>query len=183
MNKLNFIFSIFGLIILFFPILFSVIIILIVDRVPPFFFQERVGLNKKKFNIIKLRTMKTHINDSLPTHEINYYDLTLTGKFLRKFKLDEIPQLLNVLKGEMSLVGPRPCLPNQYDLINEREKKGVFKALPGITGLAQIEGIDMSNPELLALTDAKMLKDLDLKNYFKYIFLTLIGRGSGDHIS
>ncbi|MFZ1569048.1 MAG: sugar transferase [Thiolinea sp.] len=97
-------------------------------------------------------------------------------------KLDELPQLWNVLKGEMSRVGPRPCLPTQTELIDEREKSQVFKLRPGITGLAQINNIDMSTPELLAETDAKMLQNLSLLNYFSYISQTLLGKGQGDKI-
>ena len=87
-----------------------------------------------------------------------------------------------MLKGEMSLVGPRPCLFNQQELINERNKLDVYQALPGITGLAQIQGIDMSTPDLLAETDAKMLNNMSLAAYFRYIFLTLIGKGTGDRV-
>jgi lipopolysaccharide/colanic/teichoic acid biosynthesis glycosyltransferase len=101
---------------------------------------------------------------------------------LRKTKLDELPQLWNVLKGEMSLVGPRPGLFNQQELTAVREQQGVFKVRPGITGLAQVSEIDMSTPELLAETDAKMIASLSLKNYFKYILQTVIGRGSGDRV-
>jgi lipopolysaccharide/colanic/teichoic acid biosynthesis glycosyltransferase len=95
------------------------------------------------------------------------------GIFLRKTKLDEIPQLWNVLIGEMSLVGPRPCLLNQNNLINERKKRGVFKVRPGITGLAQIKGITMKTPTLLAKTDLEMIKQLNVFNYFYYILVTM----------
>jgi lipopolysaccharide/colanic/teichoic acid biosynthesis glycosyltransferase len=106
--------------------------------------------------------------------------VTHWGALLRRTKLDELPQLWNVLKGEMSLVGPRPCLFNQTELISERSSLGVFNSRPGITGLAQVSNIDMSTPKLLAETDAQMLKDLTLNAYFKYIFMTIIGKGSGD---
>ena len=86
------------------------------------------------------------------------------------------------MKGDMSLVGPRPCLPGQGSLIEARRKLGVFSVRPGITGLAQIRGIDMSRPELLAKTDAEMLVGFSIIQYFKYIFLTLLGKGSGDQI-
>ena len=99
---------------------------------------------------------------------------------MRRSKLDELPQLFNVLKGEMSLVGPRPNLSNQDDLIVEREKFNVFDVRPGITGLAQITGINMETPDLLAKTDAEMIKTMSLKNYLKYIFKTLTGKGFGD---
>jgi len=104
------------------------------------------------------------------------------GRFLRRTKLDELPQLWNVLKGELSLVGPRPCLFNQTELIEERASRGVFAARPGITGLAQIIGIDMSTPRLLAETDARMLQRLGLAAYFTYITKTVTGAGRGDRI-
>ena len=104
------------------------------------------------------------------------------GHLLRKVRLDELPQLWNVLKGEMSLVGPRPCLFSQEDLISEREKRRVLNARPGITGLAQLNGIDMSTPVLLAETDEKMLATLGVKDYFRFIFMTIVGKGAGDRV-
>ncbi|MCD8513139.1 MAG: sugar transferase, partial [Nitrincola sp.] len=105
--------------------------------------------------------------------------ITKLGSFLRKTKLDELPQLWNVLKGEMSLVGPRPNLFNQEELIAERDAMGVYAVRPGITGLAQVNDIDMSTPKLLAETDQKMLKSLTVTAYFKYIFMTVAGKGAG----
>ncbi|CAN8138913.1 hypothetical protein THIOSC15_1240004 [uncultured Thiomicrorhabdus sp.] len=96
--------------------------------------------------------------------------------------MDELPQLWNVLKGEMSLVGPRPGLFNQHELTEAREKQDVFDVRPGITGLAQVSEIDMSTPELLAQTDAKMIAALTIRNYFKYILQTVTGKGSGDRV-
>ena len=101
---------------------------------------------------------------------------------LRCTKLGELPQLWNVLKGEMSLVGPRPGLFNQDELTAERDAIGVFKVRPGITGLAQVNDIDMSTPKLLAETDAKMIALLTVKDYFKFIFMTVLGKGSGDRV-
>ncbi len=101
---------------------------------------------------------------------------------MRKTKLDELPQLVNVLKGEMSLVGPRPNLFNQHELIKERDSLGVYDVRPGITGLGQVQNIDMSTPQLLAETDKKMIDNLTLKSYFKYILMTVTGSGSGDAI-
>jgi lipopolysaccharide/colanic/teichoic acid biosynthesis glycosyltransferase len=109
---------------------------------------------------------------SVGTHLIKEMKLSSYHRFLRKTKIDEIPQLFNVFLGEMSLVGPRPCLVNQKKLINERKKRGVFRAKPGITGLAQISGITMKNPTLLAKTDMKMVRQLNLYYYFYYIILT-----------
>ena len=139
----------------------------------PLFRQERVGRNQKPFILVKFRTMRQG-TASVATHLADATAVTTYGRFLRRTKLDELPQLWNVLRGEMSLVGPRPCLFNQEKLIKERATLGVFAARPGITGLAQIQGIDMSTPELLAKTDAEMLESLNVYRYFRYIFLTCL---------
>lgn len=145
----------------------------------PLFQQVRVGRSQRPFVLVKFRTMRSG-TESVATHLVNAGAVTRFGKFLRRTKLDELPQLWNVLKGEMSLVGPRPCLPSQSELIAARAACGVFNVRPGITGLAQINGIDMSDPRLLAETDRDMIESMSLANYFHYIFLTLAGRGSGD---
>ena len=124
-----------------------------------------------------------HVNTkSVATHLANSSSVTKYGSFLRKSKLDELPQLFNVLLGDMSLVGPRPNLFNQEELINERDLRGVYSVRPGITGLAQINKIDMSTPQLLAETDAILTKNLTIKKYFYYIIVTIFGKGSGDRI-
>lgn len=151
------------------------------DTGAPLFRQERVGRNQKPFILFKFRTMRPD-TASLATHLVDASAVTKLGLQLRRTKLDELPQLWNVLKGDMSLVGPRPCLFNQQDLIEERASKGVFSARPGITGLAQINGVDMSTPRLLAEADAHMLEGLGVIAYFTYIFKTLAGAGSGDRI-
>ena len=151
------------------------------DTGSPLFRQQRVGRNQQPFVLVKFRTMRPD-TASVASHLADASAITSFGRFLRRTKLDELPQLWNVLKGEMSLVGPRPCLPNQIELIEARRKHGVFVARPGITGLAQVNGIDMSTPELLAETDAQMLKTLSLSSYLKYILLTVSGKGSGDRI-
>jgi len=145
----------------------------------PLFRQERVGRQQQAFVLIKFRTMQPG-TASVASHLVDGAAIPPWGRFLRRSKLDELPQLWNVLRGDMSLVGPRPCLFNQEELIRERAKLGVFAARPGITGLAQVVGIDMSTPALLAATDASMLANFCLKDYFRYIFLTLVGRGQGD---
>ncbi|EKO3839612.1 sugar transferase [Vibrio harveyi] len=163
------------------PLLLVVIIIGLFDTGSPIFVQERVGRNKKPFKLIKLRTMSID-TQSVASHLANNASITKLGAFLRKTKIDELPQLINVLKGEMSLVGPRPNLFNQHELISEREKFGVYDVLPGITGLAQVQNIDMSTPSLLAKTDKEMIDTLTLKDYFKYIMMTATGSGGGDAI-
>lgn len=163
------------------PVMLLIFLIGMVGAGRPIFFQERLGLNKVTFTLIKFRTMALN-TPSVASHLSSSYAVTPMGFFLRRSKLDELPQLWNVLKGEMSLVGPRPGLPNQIKLTKEREKFGVYSVRPGITGLAQVSGIDMSTPELLAQTDAKMIAEMSLKNYFKYTSLTFIGMGSGDRI-
>lgn len=178
---LDFICAFFGLLFTL-PILFVVTLIGAFDTGSPVFLQKRVGKNKKAFTLIKFRTMSVDTR-SVASHLANATSITKLGTFLRKTKIDELPQLINVLKGEMSLVGPRPNLFNQAELINERENLGVYDVLPGITGLAQVNNIDMSTPKLLAETDKKMLESLTLKNYFKYIIMTVTGSGSGDAIN
>ncbi len=163
------------------PILIILIIIGYFDTGSPIFRQERVGKGKQPFRLNKFRSM--HVNaPSVATHLASATSITAFGNFLRKSKLDELPQLWNVFVGDMSLVGPRPNLFNQEELIQEREKRGVYNVLPGITGEAQINKIDMSTPKLLAETDSKMIQSLTLKNYFFYILSTILGKGNGDQI-
>jgi O-antigen biosynthesis protein WbqP len=147
----------------------------------PLFRQERVGRNQKPFTLVKFRTMRPN-TASVATHLADASAVTKLGNFLRRTKLDELPQLWNVLKGEMSLVGPRPCLLSQRELIAERASLGVFAVRPGITGLAQINGIDMSTPTLLAEVDARMLQGMGARIYFSYIIKTVTGAGRGDRI-
>lgn len=176
----DFIFSCFGLV-LFSPIFLVLIVIGYFDTGSPIFRQERVGKGKKAFKLMKFRSM--HVNaPSVATHLANASSITPYGSFLRKSKLDELPQLWNVFVGDMSLVGPRPNLFNQEELIHERDLREVYYVRPGITGLAQIYKIDMSTPQLLAETDAKMIQELNTLGYFKYIFLTVFGKGFGDRI-
>ena len=179
-RTIDFLTSFFGLLFLW-PLLLVVSIIGFFDTGAPIFIQERMGRNKKPFKLIKFRTMPVETK-SVASHLANTASITKLGVFLRKTKIDELPQLINVLNGEMSLVGPRPNLFNQEELIKERNTRGVYEVRPGITGLAQIQNIDMSTPELLARTDKEMIDSLVLKKYFKYIAKTLVGSGSGDAI-
>jgi lipopolysaccharide/colanic/teichoic acid biosynthesis glycosyltransferase len=167
----DFLFSLIGLIFLF-PVLILVFFIGLFENGSPLFIQKRVGLNLKSFFLIKFRTMPIGVR-STGTHLMENIQLSSFGHFLRRSKIDEIPQLLNVFLGDMSLVGPRPCLVNQRKLILERKKRGVFKVRPGITGLAQISNINMKTPTLLAKTDLKMINNMGIYNYFYYIIKTL----------
>jgi lipopolysaccharide/colanic/teichoic acid biosynthesis glycosyltransferase len=173
-------FALLGLIVGF-PVLLLLVVVGLFDTGSPVFRQERVGRHKKPFTLVKFRTMKKD-TASVASHLATASAITPFGRFLRRTKLDELPQLWNVLKGEMSLVGPRPCLFNQDELIAERESRGVLQVRPGITGLAQINDIDMSTPRLLAETDAKMLESLGLTTYFRYIIQTVLGKGAGDRV-
>jgi len=173
-------FSFFGLVLLS-PILIVLMIFGYFDTGSPIFRQQRVGKGKQPFRLIKFRSM--HVNaPSVATHLASASSITPFGSFLRKSKLDELPQLWNVFVADMSVVGPRPNLFNQDELIQERDSRGVYSVRPGITGLAQINKIDMSTPQLLAETDAKMIQELNTLNYFKYIFLTVFDKGFGDRI-
>jgi len=163
------------------PVLIVLAIIGLFDTGSPIFRQVRVGRHQRPFTLVKFRTMAQG-TASVPTHLACSSSVTRFGSFLRRTKLDELPQLWNVLKGEMSLVGPRPGLFNQHELTKERAKRGVFAVRPGITGLAQVRGVDMSTPALLAEMDQKMIFSLTLATYVKYIVQTLIGGGTGDRI-
>lgn len=177
---LDFLFAMIGLLCLW-PVLVVVYVIGYFDTGSPVFMQTRVGKNQKKFTLIKFRTMPV-ATKSVATHLADASAVTKLGNFLRKTKIDELPQLINVVKGEMSLVGPRPNLFNQDDLIKARDALGVYDVLPGVTGLAQVKNIDMSTPQLLAKTDKQMIDTLTIKDYFKYIIMTATGSGSGDAV-
>ncbi len=176
----DFVFSLLGLVVGF-PVLLVLTIIGLFDTGSPIFRQVRIGRYQQPFTLVKFRTMKVD-TASVATHLASSASITRFGHFLRKTKLDELPQLWNVLKGEMSLVGPRPGLFNQEELTEERAKRGVFDVRPGITGLAQVNEIDMSTPALLAETDQKMIQSLTVTDYFKYIFMTVAGKGAGDRV-
>lgn len=176
----DFVFSLLGLVVGS-PVLLVLTIIGLFDTGSPIFRQVRVGRHQKPFTLVKFRTMNVD-TASVATHLASSASITRFGHFLRRSKLDELPQLWNVLKGEMSLVGPRPGLFNQEELTEERSKRGVFNVRPGVTGLAQVNEIDMSTPALLAETDQKMIQSLTVVDYFKYIFMTVAGKGAGDRV-
>jgi O-antigen biosynthesis protein WbqP len=142
------------------------------------FAQVRVGKNGRAFTCYKLRTMYSG-TANLPTHQVEASAVTPIGELLRRFKIDELPQLWNVLLGDMSLVGPRPCLPSQTELVEARKRLGVFTVRPGITGLAQVSGIDMSDPNRLAEVDAQYVRTQGFVADLRLIWATLRGQGVG----
>lgn len=148
---------------------------------PAIFAQERVGRGKRTFTCYKLRTMKQGTR-SAASHDIGESAVTPLGRFLRRVKLDELPQLLNVLKGEMSFVGPRPCLPSQHELIEARDVRGLYSLRPGITGPAQVLGVDMSDPDRLAELDTRWLSR-SVGRYLQLIIMTGTGHGRGDRVN
>ena len=148
---------------------------------PGIFRQTRVGRHEKSFTCYKLRTMAV-TTANVPSHEAAAGNITAMGGFLRRSKLDELPQLINVLRGEMSFVGPRPCLPQQAELIRQRRDRGVFVIRPGITGLAQIQGVDMSNPAKLAQIDGEYVRSMSFMGDLRIILATVSGSGQGDRI-
>lgn len=159
-----------GLLVMLPFLLFVTLLIFIEDGFPIFFVQKRIGLAKKTFTIFKIRTMKKNTPE-LGTHDVEKRFQLKTGRIIRAFKLDELPQLINVLKGDLNLVGPRPGLESQLKLKDARIAKNIFSVKPGITGLAQIMGYDMSNPEKLAEVDQIFI----LKESFLLKFMILMG--------
>lgn len=150
---------------------------------PGIFSQQRVGRNGHPFRLYKLRTMKAGTGD-VPTHHAASAQITALGRTLRRLKLDELPQLWNVVRGEMSLVGPRPCLPSQVELIEARQRRGVLALRPGITGLAQIQGVDMADPEKLATIDQTYLQNRSFAGDISILLRTVMGgEGRGDRVS
>ena len=148
---------------------------------PGFFAQQRVGQGEKEFTCYKFRTMSTGTPE-LGTHQVGESAITKSGRFLRRTKIDELPQIWNVLRNEMSLVGPRPCLPSQSDVLLHRRNAGIFGVKPGITGLSQIRQIDMSKPGQLAKIDQEYVRLQSIKLDFAILIKTILGGGSGDKI-
>jgi lipopolysaccharide/colanic/teichoic acid biosynthesis glycosyltransferase len=148
-------------------------------RASPIFEQRRVGRDGRTFTMLKLRTMRPDTPDRA-SHEVGHDAITRTGRLMRRTKIDELPQLWNVLTGDMSLVGPRPCLPAQVFLVEERRRLGVERLRPGVTGLAQLMGLDMSQPIKLAKVDATYLDNWSIGRDLKLLMRTVAGKGSGD---
>lgn len=162
---------------IFSPIFFLIIIAIKLDSKGPIVFkQKRIGINKTEFQILKFRTMKVSTPKNTPTHLLENPEqyITRIGFFLRKSSLDELPQLINVIKGEMSLVGPRPALWNQYELIEEREIYGANSVKPGLTGWAQIHGRDELPVEIKARYDGEYVKKMGLIMDVKCILRTIV---------
>lgn len=172
---IDFLLSIIGIIVLS-PVLLLLCLAIKIDSKGPIIFkQKRVGKNKTHFNIYKFRTMKIDTPKEMPTHLLADPDFYITkvGKFLRKTSLDELPQLFNIIKGDMAVIGPRPALWNQYDLIEERDKYGANNVRPGLTGLAQISGRDELEIPIKAKLDGKYTDNISLMMDIKCFFGTI----------
>lgn len=159
---IDFILALIGLVVLSPVFLILIIAIKVDSRGPVLFKQKRVGIHKSYFNILKFRTMKIDTPKDMPTHMLSNPEqyITKAGKFLRKTSLDELPQIINILKGEMSIIGPRPALWNQYDLIEERNKYGANDVMPGLTGWAQINGRDELEIPIKARLDGEYVEKM-----------------------
>lgn len=169
-------FALLGLIVLS-PLFFILVIAIKADSKGPVLFrQKRVGIHKQHFNILKFRTMRTDTPKDTPTHLLENPEQYITGvgRFLRKTSLDELPQIINILRGDMAIVGPRPALWNQYDLIAERDKYGANDILPGLTGWAQINGRDELPIDIKAKLDGEYVKKMGLWIDLKCIFGTIV---------
>lgn len=151
------------------------------DHANPFFVQMRLGRDERPFRLVKLRTMRVGTGDR-PSHETVRGSITRIGSIMRRTKLDELPQLWNVLRGDMSFVGPRPGLPSQLELAESRRRHGVDRLLPGITGVSQVQGLDMSTPERLAQTDATYIGDWSAARDVQLLIRTGMGSGRGDAV-
>lgn len=165
-----------GVIVLLLVFLIIAVLIKLESQGPVFFRQKRVGLHKKNFSIMKFRTMRTDTPKDTPTHMLANPDqyITKVGRFLRKTSLDELPQIFNILKGEMAVIGPRPALWNQDDLIAERDKYGANDVLPGLTGWAQINGRDELEIPVKAKLDGEYVEKMSFMFDFKCFFGTIV---------
>ena len=183
-RMIDFILSLVGLILLSPLFLILIIIIKIDSKGPVLFKQKRVGKGKSHFNILKFRTMKIDTPKDTPTHLLSNPEqyITRVGKFLRKTSLDELPQIINILTGEMSIIGPRPALWNQYNLIEERDKYGANDILPGLSGWAQINGRDELSIDIKAKYDGEYVQQMSFGFDCKCFFGTILSILKGDGI-
>lgn len=175
-RKIDLILSLIGLIVLS-PLFIGIMVAIKLESEGPIFFtQKRMGIQKSHFHILKFRTMYVNAPSDIPTHLLSDPGkyITKIGKILRKTSLDELPQIINILKGEMSIVGPRPALWNQYDLISEREKYGANDVLPGLTGWAQINGRDELPIEIKAKLDGEYVEKMSLSMDIRCLLKTFI---------
>lgn len=175
-NIIDFILSLIALIILLPFFCIFAIIIKLESRGPIFFKQKRIGKNKKEFYIYKFRTMRTDTPKDMPTHLLKDAEsyITKSGKIFRKTSIDELPQILNILKGQMSIIGPRPALWNQYDLIKERDKYNANSIRPGLTGWAQVNGRDELEIPIKAKFDGEYVEKMSLLFDTKIFLKTII---------
>ena len=167
------------------PVFLIITVAIKIDSKGPVLFkQKRVGINKTHFNILKFRTMRIDTPKDTPTHLLENPDqwITRVGRFLRKTSLDELPQIWNIFTGRMSIIGPRPALWNQYDLIEERDKYGANNIRPGLTGWAQINGRDELPIEVKAKLDGEYVEKLSFKMDVKCFFKTIASVIKGDGI-
>lgn len=183
-RPLDFILSLMGLIVLSWLFIIIMIAIRMDSKGPVFFKQKRVGKNKKLFSIYKFRTMYVETPKEMPTHLLSNPDafITKTGKFLRKTSLDELPQMINILKGEMAIIGPRPALWNQDDLIAERDKYGANDIRPGLTGWAQINGRDELEIDVKAKLDGYYVEQESFAMDMKCFFGTIVSVFKSDGV-
>ena len=182
-RMIDFVMALVGLIVLS-PIFLILMLAIKLDSPGPILFkQKRVGLHKTHFDILKFRTMKIDTPKDMPTHMLSNPEqyITKVGKFLRKTSLDELPQIINILKGDMSIIGPRPALWNQYDLLEERDKYGANDVVPGLTGWAQINGRDELEIPIKAKLDGEYVEKMsfvfDVKCFFGTILSVLKSDG------
>lgn len=180
-RALDLVLAVFGLLVAAPVMLVCLVAIRLTSPGPALLRQTRIGRYEQPFTCFKLRTM--HADTRLaPSHDTPATAVTPLGAWLRRLKLDELPQLWNVIRGEMSLVGPRPCLPAQKELIAARRERGLYALRPGITGIAQVAGIDMSDPQRLAAADAAYLGEVSILLDLRLILATLTGAGRGDRV-
>lgn len=181
---IDFVLSLAGLIILSPLFLLLILAVRLDSRGPVFFRQKRVGIHKSYFNILKFRTMRIDTPKDMPTHLLKDPDqyITRVGRFLRKSSLDELPQIINILKGDMSIVGPRPALWNQYDLIAERDRYGANDVRPGLTGWAQINGRDELEIPVKAKLDGEYVKKMGFLMDARCFFGTFLSVLRGDGV-